>query len=150
MVADPNVVTKNECYCCDTKNVSDQHHIIPVQYNGPKDGRTVPLCPTCHRLVHREGEYRFKNKEEGKHVNRINFPKATYFNRANTLAIYILQSKIRFVQTGQSKADESRNMVQISFSEEELRMAHVLKRDLGFTSLPKMIKYLIQDKITTR
>lgn len=150
MVMNSKAANRSECYCCDTKNVSDRHHIIPCEYNGPKDGKTVPLCPTCHRLVHREGEYRFKNKEGGKHVNAENFPKSIYLNRANTLAEYILQAKLRFLQTGKSKADDSRNMIQVSFTPEELRMVHSLKKDLGFTSLTKLIKYLIQDKIASK
>lgn len=144
---DPRHAEKHICYCCGKKNISDQHHIRPIEYNGPKNGVTVPLCPTCHRSVHREGEYRFKNHDEGKFINHQEFPDPLYYQRADLLANYILQSKIRFVLEGKSKADDSRNMIQVSFTNEELRMVHALKRDLGFTSLPKLIKYLIQNKI---
>lgn len=146
---DPRQAEKNTCYCCGKKNISDQHHIRPCEYGGPKNGVTVPLCPTCHRSIHREGEYRFKYKDGGKFVNHQEFPNTHYYNRADLLADYILQSKIRFISEGKSKADDSRNMIQVSFTNEELRMVHALKRDLGFTSLPKLIKYLIQDKISS-
>lgn len=149
-IDNPKNSDKNVCYCCGKKNISDQHHVRPIEHGGPKDGLTVPLCPTCHRSIHREGEYRFKHKEEGKFVNRTEFPDSFYYTRADLLSDYILQSKIRFLQEGKSKADDSRNMIQISFSNEELRLVHALKKDLGFTSLPKLIKYLIQDKIASR
>ena len=109
----------------------------------------MPLCPTCHRSVHREGEYRYSNKDEGKYINPIEFPDPDYYARANLLANYVLQAKLRFIQTGKHKADDSRNMIQVSFTPEELRAVHSLKKDLGFTSLTKLIKYLIQDKIAS-
>lgn len=146
---DPRQAEKNICYCCGKKNISDQHHIIPCEYGGPKSGTTVPLCPTCHRSVHREGEYRFKNQDKGKFINYQEFSNPIYYQRADLLANYILQSKLQFILKGKSKADDSRNMIQVSFTNEELRMVHALKRDLGFTSLPKLIKYLIQDKISS-
>lgn len=150
MVADPSVVERYECYCCPLKEVSDQHHIIPVEYDGPKTGRTVPLCPSCHRHVHREAEHQFKTKTAGKHINTINYPKAEYRKRAETLANYVLQAKIRFLQSGKEKADGARNMVQLSLTNDELRQVHILKKDLGFTSLPKLLKYLIQEKLASK
>lgn len=147
MVDHPSTVSKKECFCCTNKNVSDQHHIIPVQYGGPRSGQTVPVCPTCHRNIHREGEYYYKRKEWGKYVNSQNYPTKMYLDRAKTLASYIFQAKVAF-ESMEVKDKEQRNMIQISCTSEELKMIHVLKKDLGFTSLEKLIKYLIQDKVS--
>lgn len=136
------------CWVDGVKNVSDKHHISPVEYGGPEDGLTVPLCPTCHRNIHREAETRFKtqNAEAEKYVNTDNYPDPEAYDRALFLATYVLQSKLRFVASGKEKADTARNMAQISFTKEENLVAHDVKRQLGFRSLERAIKHLINEK----
>lgn len=134
------------CWIDHVKNVADKHHIVPVEYGGDESGLTVPLCPTCHRNIHREAEHAFKTQEVGKFVNRENYPNSSAYERARLIARYVLQSKQRFVSTGKEKADSARNMAQVSFTSDELARAHDLKRMLGMKSLPRMIKLLIADK----
>lgn len=134
------------CWVDGVKNISDQHHIIPVEFGGPEDGLTVPLCPTCHRNIHREAEHRFKAQETGEFVNTENYPNKQHYQRAVLLAAYVLKAKIRFIETGQEKADSARNMVQVSFLTEELAMAHTIKRSLGMRSLERTIKLLVVEK----
>lgn len=136
----------NECWVDGVKNVSDFHHIIPVQFGGPEDGKTVPLCPTCHRHVHREGEGFVKNGVWGKFVNPVNYPNPEHLKKAEILAKYIAESMSRFIASGKSKADDSRNMIQVSLSVDELALTHDLKRSLGIRSLERLIKTLIFEK----
>lgn len=137
---------KNVCYVDGVANVSDSHHIIPVEYGGPEKGKRVPLCPTCHRNIHREGEYYDKHRVWGKYVNENNYPDLEHRNKAKLLAHYISESKSRFRASGKSKADESRNIIQVSLSVDELALTHDLKRKLGFKALDRLIKHLILDK----
>ena len=144
--ADIEDADPKRCWVDGKKNISDQHHIVPVEYNGPKDGLTVPLCPTCHRNVHREATALLKDKGIGNYVNEENYPKQKQRDRALFLVTYIVQAKRRFDATGEKKAKGARNMIQISCSREELAVAHDLKKQLGFRSLERAIKFLILDK----
>lgn len=134
------------CWVDGVKNVSDQHHIVPVEFGGPADGLTVPLCPTCHRNIHREAEHQFKKKESGEFVNDENYPDFRAKERALLLSRYVLQSKVKFVETGRKKAEGARNMLQVSFEADELAMAHDLKRMMGMRSLSRMVKRLVLDE----
>lgn len=134
------------CWVDNKKNISDQHHIVPIEYGGPEDGLTVPLCPTCHRNVHREAAAQLKGKPPNQFVNDENYHKEEQHNRAMFLVKYIVQAKQRFDNTGEKKAKGARNMIQISCTREELAIAHDLKKQLGFRSLERTLKYLILDR----
>lgn len=134
------------CFVDGVKEVSDLHHIIPVELGGPESGQRVPLCPTCHRRVHREGEYRFRTGDQGKFVNADLYPEPAEEVRASMLASYICEAKRRFLASGKQKADESRNIIQVHMKPDELAMAHDLKRSLGFNSLERMVKTIILEK----
>lgn len=142
----PSTVDPKLCYVDGVKNVSEQHHIIPVEYNGPRSGTTVPLCPLCHTNIHREAENWHNTGKFGKYVNDDNYPDLNALARATVLATYVRDAKLRFNAEGGIKGDDTRNMMQVSFTPEELAIAHDLKRALGFKSLPRMVKYLILDK----
>lgn len=135
--ADPNI-----CFVCGKKNISDQHHIIPVEYDGPENGLTIPLCPTDHRSIHKEAERRARQGESGIFVNDELYPRPEQRERAEMLANYVYQAKVRFENTGKGKADHSRNIIQVGCTPQELAIAHDLKRALGFKSLSRMMKHL--------
>jgi hypothetical protein len=137
---------KDRCWVNKVKNVSEQHHIRPVEYGGPEDGLTVPLCPSCHTFIHREAAEQFNMITANKFVNRENFPKEDEYNRAWFLADYVLKSKLTFVASGEKKAEGARNMMSVSFERDELAMAHDVKKMLGFRAMDRMVKYLILDK----
>ena len=135
----------NKCFVCEAKNISDQHHIFPIEYGGPKDGLTVPLCPTDHRNVHREAEHTFKNGSSGEYINLKTYKNKDQLTRAKFISNYVLEAKKKFLASGNKKADGARNMMQVSFTRQELATAHDLKKQLGFRSLERMVKYLILD-----
>jgi len=131
-----------QCFVCGKRNISDQHHIIPVEFGGPEDGLTVPLCPTDHRSIHREAETRARQGETGKFINPSLYPNRDERERAEMLANYVYQAKIRFDDSGKGKADESRNIIQVGCTPQELAIAHDLKRAMGFKSLSRLLKHL--------
>jgi hypothetical protein len=53
------IVDKNICFECSAPAEED-HHVIPQSMGGKK---TIPLCSTCHSLVHGLGERRDQHKE---------------------------------------------------------------------------------------
>jgi hypothetical protein len=62
------IVYKDKCFECEKENVDIHfHHIIPEVRGGKK---TIPLCPTCHGLVHN------RNFEHHKELQRIGIEKA--------------------------------------------------------------------------
>lgn len=136
---------KDRCFVCDATNVSDQHHIIPVEYDGPENGLTVPLCPSCHRRVHAEAREAAKGSK-GLHVNPENYPDTEQRNRATMLADYILQAYIIFKDSGKSKADGARNIVSASFTNEELAILHQIKSRRKFSSQARLIKTLVMEE----
>lgn len=140
------VHTGKECHVCGTKKVSDSHHIVPIEYGGAESGKQVPLCPTCHRHVHKEGEYYVRHGRWGEYVNENNYPDLGQLSRAKLLAHYIAESIKRFRSTGKAKADDSRNIIQVSLTVDELALTHDLKRKLGFKSLERLMKHLIFEK----
>lgn len=130
---------KGYCYCCPEDRSEllqpvEGHHVIPVEYNGPEDGKKVDICATCHDLIHAEAEYYAEHGEfDAEHMTQ----------KQELLANYIVQAKLRFLATGKKKADTARNMVAISLSNEELLALHTLKKALGFRSLQRLLKHLI-------
>ena len=127
----------------DNNKSPDKHHIFPVEYGGPENGLTVPLCTNCHRNVHREAESLYKTQVRGSNVNRETYPDIDEYNKALFLSDYIVKSKTQFELSGEEKALGARNMLQVSFERDELAMAHDLKLMLGMRSLPSMVKLLI-------
>lgn len=130
------------CWCCRQQRPIDYHHVSPIAYSGPRDGKQVPLCGACHKLAHYEAEYYFANG----HYHEIDttIPESTGMGiRLRKLAQKIIETKQQWLDNGQDDA-EQRRMTQISWaSSEELAMAHDLKRALKFTSLERAIKFCV-------
>lgn len=136
---------RGKCYCCPIERADilqpvEGHHVIPVEYGGPEDGTKVDICASCHDLVHAEAE----------HLAKTGSFEGELTNKQEILAKYILQAKLRFMASGKEKADSARNMMQVSFTKEELLIAHDLKKKLGFKSLPRMVKHLILEAYTKK
>lgn len=129
-----------QCYICEEVTPVDNHHLHPLEYGGAKDGRQVKLCKTCHSMSHYEAELYAK---EGRYnLFHMDFsPKAT---RMYLVIQEILKAKLAFTSGDIESADDQRRMSQISWdSEEELAMAHEVKRALGMKALDRAIKQCV-------
>lgn len=133
---------RKKCFLCEVINHTDKHHVIPIEYGGLEEGKTVNLCPTCHRNVHQDAEERYRNNIKYEKI----YDTQSYIYRLNALSYAIFRAKSDFKQSKKYKAKNARNMIACSFSNEELAIAHDLKTSLGFKSLPRLIKYLVQEK----
>lgn len=142
---------RKSCYVCQKLSYTDKHHIRPVVYGGPENGRTVDLCATCHREVHEDAESRFAGTLAPYSVN-FDFGNNLHVNdrsksqRLAILSLYIFNTKRDFVDSGKVKSDTARNMMQVSLEADELAIAHELKRALGFKSLERLVKHLLVEK----
>lgn len=127
------------CWACPKgkkKKARERHHILPVEWGGPKEGRLVNLCPTCHTELH----------DLARAVIQQEPIKENYSERVILLARYAVEQYNRFKATGEKKAKGARHMAQVSFTRDELAIAHDVKKSLGFRSLERTIKFLIIDK----
>lgn len=145
---------RKTCYICQELSYTDKHHLRPVEYGGPENGRTVDLCPSCHREVHEDAEARFGGilkpyPNDFDFGNAISVEDRTKKQRLAIVSLYIFNTKRNFQDSGKFKADTARNMMQVSFSTDELGVAHELKRALGFKSLERLVKHLVVEKWMT-
>lgn len=141
-----------ECWCCRGHKPVDNHHIEPLEYGGDKDGKQVPLCKTCHSTAHYEAEHYYKN---GKYflIDETIPETSEEGYRLRRLARKIVATKLKWETTGEEENDQ-RRMSQISWdSQEELAMAHEVKRALKFTALDRALKqcvYIVYDGLKRR
>ena len=114
----------------------DSHHIFPVEYGGPMDGRQVMLCATHHDRIHRT----FNRVKAGK--QSIGSIENSY---ERTLVEKINQQYTEF-QTNGGIAPDARRRIVASLDEDEQKMVRVLKAHEGHSSIDKMLKHWIREK----
>lgn len=132
------------CYICEDEKPVQDHHLIPLEYGGPKKGPTIKVCPTCHLTCHYEAEFYAAN---GEFLQLdVTFTNGEINRRARKVIDYIVQAKLTHEASGEH-AKEARRRVAIALSHEELQMVHALKSVLGFRSLERMIKSFIASAI---
>lgn len=132
------------CFVCDEDKSVQDHHLLPVEYGGPKDGPQVKLCPTCHLTCHYEAEAFYKT---GDFLNlHTAFQDKATLNRAMGIIKRILHAKQQFEDSGKP-AEDARRRINLSFSHEELLLVHEMKRVLKFRSLERLVKSCISAKL---
>ena len=134
---------KGECYVCEEKKPVQDHHLIPLEYGGPKNGPTILLCPTCHLTCHYESELFYKTGDFGQ--LEIVF-EGSILHRAKRVIEKIIQARTQFEDEG-APAKDARRRVNLNLSHDELALLHALKKVMGFRSLERLIKSCIMDVI---
>ncbi|QIG74884.1 hypothetical protein EVC12_249 [Rhizobium phage RHph_I42] len=136
------------CYACGRKRPVESHHVHPLEYGGKQEGRQELICADCHNILHREGEHYHKHGsfQELDHIIPFNPDPTSHGYRIRELAGAVIAAKNLF-NSGEVNAGEQRLMTQVSWdSQEELLIAHDVKRMMGFKSLPRAIKALVFEK----
>lgn len=138
--------TQKPCFICTNSAILDTHHIVPVEYGGEECGRTVDICPSCHRQVHRCAElsYAAKTKPNGTGYLPKTVDVETVL-RFNVIAGYIYNAKMLHEQSGKSMADTARNMLQISLDKDTHTMLHELKHSMHLRSIERVVITLIHE-----
>lgn len=134
------------CWSCHNRRPVESHHMHPLEYGGKDDGPQVPLCADCHNILHKEGEYYYKNGKFHELDSTIPFESGGFGERIRQLIAYLVKAKAAYT-AGHIDAGEQRRMTQISWdNDQELLIAHAVKRAMGFKSLERAIKKLVFDK----
>lgn len=135
-----------KCWSCHNKRPVESHHVHPLEYGGKKDGLQVPLCADCHNILHKEGEYFYKNGKFYELDSTIPYQPNGFGERIRQLIAALVKAKAAYV-AGNVDAGEQRRITQISWdSDQELLMAHAVKKAMNFKSLERAIKKLVFDK----
>lgn len=133
------------CWACEEVRGLDGHHVHPREYGGPDNGRLVNICKNCHDILHSEAEYYYKH---GKlhHLDRTIPANTSHGLKIRQLVAAVVKAKQMF-EAGEVDSGEQRRMTQISWdSDQELLLAHAVKKSMGFKSLERAIKKLVFDK----
>jgi hypothetical protein len=113
----------------------ESHHLRPLEYGGDKDGEQINICETCHGKVHRIANSVYSGNLELSSIG----------NPLWNMAVSMIVEQRKAFDSGEVKAVDARRRITASLSEEELRRAHRVKVDLGYSSLEAMIKGLINN-----
>lgn len=136
------MLPKRRCFVCNEPDEVDAHHVLPCEYGGPRDGKTVDLCTRHHRVVHRAAESYAKTGEYTKNYLRLSTDTGER-QRAEVLVRYILYQKREHEDSGKALADTARNTVAVQCTPEELALFHAVKTQMGMKSLARAIKLLV-------
>lgn len=134
---------KGECYVCEERKPVQDHHLLPREYGGPKNGPTILLCPTCHLACHYEAELFYKTGDFGQLTELY---EGNALHRAKRVIDKILQARTQFEDDGKPATDARRG-VNLNLTHDELALLHALKKVMGFRSLERLIKTCIMDMI---
>lgn len=134
---------RGTCYVCDEEKPVQEHHLIPLEYGGPKDGPLITICPTCHLISHYEAEIFYKTGDYGSLGSQF---KGEVLKRAQGVIDRIVAARLRFEAHGKP-AEDARRRVNINVSHEELLMLHALKRVLGFRSLERLVRGVLSNEL---
>lgn len=133
-----------KCYVCHEIKAAQDHHLLPLEYGGPKDGPTVKLCPSCHLICHYESSNYFNT---GDYDRLEDIFTSAALDRALRVISYILQQRVAFEDAGKP-AQDARRTVQLHFTHDELLLLHNLKRLKKFRSLERLIKACVFVEVT--
>lgn len=134
-----------KCWACNELRGLDGHHIFPREYGGPDDGELVNICKSCHDIIHDEAEFYYKNGQL-RLLDKIHAPDTFIGKNLRILIAKIIKAKQMF-EAGEVNSGEQRRMTQISWSsDQELLMAHAVKKAMHFKSLERAIKHLVFEK----
>ena len=135
-----------KCWCCHKTRPVESHHLHPLEYGGEKDGQQVLICADCHNVLHKEAEFYFKHGKFQELDFTIPFQPGKIGERIRQLIAHVVKAKQLYL-AGEINAGEQRRMTQISWdNDQELLIAHEVKRRMRFKSLERAIKALVFEK----
>jgi hypothetical protein len=129
-----------KCYVCRDTGPSQSHHLIPLEYGGPKDGPQIDICPRCHLVCHYEAEAVYKTSEYLQ--LDATYPDLKAYERAEEVINLIVRARLQFEDKGVA-AEDARRRVSFSCSSDELLLLHSLKKSAGFKSLERFLKAVV-------
>jgi hypothetical protein len=122
------------CVVCRNNQAMENHHLWPTHLGGAIEGPTVWLCATCHRDIHKCASRLYRGKPLG-------IIDDNWLRRAMPLISRIVKALREFEG---ATLDNINSKIVIEIPKNDLRLIHLRKMDLGFSSLQKYIMALIK------
>lgn len=135
--------TLGPCPVCGKVKYLEGHHIIPVSYGGPIDGKMVNLCESCHFAVHKTAESLMAKTVKPKNW----FENKEQLKAAAPYVQAVIDAK-RDMMEGNDPAllhKPVRRMLQVQLSKYEMQRLHKVQRDRGYKSLEKFVEDLLRN-----
>lgn len=130
------------CPICKQLKYLEGHHIIPISYGGPVDGKMINICESCHFAIHKTAESLMAKTVKGKNW----FSSEEQLKIAAPYVQAIIEAK-RDMMEGNNPAlfnKPVRRMFQVWLSKLEMQRLHKVKRDRGYKNLDKFIEDLLR------
>lgn len=138
----PNEPRQGNCEICGRVAYLEGHHIIPVSYGGPVDGKLIFICEQCHFALHRTAESLMSKTVKSKNW----FNSEEVLKKASPYVKAIIDAKMDMMEGANPALIHKpvRRMFQVNLSRWELNRLHKYQRDKGYKSLEKMIEDLLR------
>lgn len=114
----------------------EEHHIIPVSYGGPQEGKTVFLHSNCHFNTHKTAESILAKTVDSKNW----FGSQQLLERAAPFVKEIIDAKRRYMEGETDIYKPRRKMIVVNLSDYEWRRIKKVAKDRGFSNTVKFIE----------
>jgi predicted component of type VI protein secretion system len=133
--------TGGKCFLCPESApahpVLEEHHIV-MQAAGGKELPTIRICANCHGNLHRQADNILARSI--KNVDKKEFFAPAEMKRARP---YIIAAMKSILATRETNMGETEVLVSIKIPREFRNTLHVLKTDMGYSNLDRLIKDIL-------
>lgn len=126
--------------CGDTVLSYESHHIVPISLNGPKNGKQINLCDSCHNNIHLTAKSRLAKSQKAQ--QRQHFTDLKQLERANPLIDVIVRAALQYEGTQSSK--RRRRLYILDVSDITHARLQKLKADKGYTNLTHFLNDMFE------
>ena len=126
--------------CGETVLSYESHHIVPISLNGPKNGRQINLCDSCHNNIHLTAKARLAKSEKAQ--QRQYFTDLKQLERANPLIDVIVKAALAYENVQSSK--RRRRIYILDVSDVTHARLQKLKADKGYTNLTNFLNDMFE------
>ena len=141
----PNSINSSTGICpiCGKPLLNDveEHHIIPVSYGGPQEGRTVFLHSACHFNTHKTAESIMAKTVKTKNW----FNDETLLKRASPFIKEIIDAKRRKDEGEVDIYQPRRKMIVVNLSDFEWKRIRKVAKDKGFSNVIKFVEEYLRN-----
>lgn len=132
-----------KCEVCGNETDLEGHHIIPISYGGPKDGKLVNLCESCHFRIHKTAESILAKTVKNKNW----FNSLELLKKASPYIQAIIQAK-RDYQDGKTNRNiPRRHLIVVELSDNEWSRIKKVQKDKGFSNLNLFFETILRGLI---
>lgn len=134
---------RQPCLICGQLAYLEEHHVIPICYGGPKDGKTIFICGDCHEAIHRTAE-----SLSAKTVKPKNWFKSTQaLKTARPYVQAIINAKLRKKEQVDPQYQDvpRRRLIVVELTDKEWMRIRKAGKDRGYSSNTQFIHdYLVR------